>query len=207
MRLKIFVFLLTFALACTLSNCVLLKDILLPPTDYGNKDVFKGMKPKIILFPFTVISKVDGHWETTGYYSEKEISIYLFVSMRRNCTLLYPDTINYFWGQDTTNKELQLMAKFINKLKLSVFSNPDSVQKWSANLERDSLVDSSAYFYMPLGIEIENDHAVSGSFFTIIANTRGKILFVREIDYNPIMWSEDYRSFVRDTRRKRLLCD
>ena len=45
---------LLFAIAFSLSGCVLVKDAIFPPKDYGNPDVFKGIKPKIFLFPLTV---------------------------------------------------------------------------------------------------------------------------------------------------------
>lgn len=192
---------LLFTFAFLLSGCVLVKDAIFPPKDYGNPDVFKGIKPKIFLFPLTVASNVDGNWENTTYYSGKEISYWIYLRIKDNCNILFPDTSRFF-KSDTKRPEYVAMLEFQESLAASMLKNSDSVQYWVTKSYNNTSMDSSTYFYLPLCIEKENNHAVSGSFFIIIANNRGEILYARMIDYNPITWSENYKNFRDDTRNK-----
>ena len=182
------------------TSCALVKDVAFPPEDYGNPDVFKNITPKIMLFPFSVISNIDGHWENTSYHSSKEIGLWIYFRIKENCNIVFPDTSNNFYN-DTLSTAYNVMVEFKNELIKTILANPDSVRFWNSSVKNNSY-DSTSYFYFPLCIEKENNHSVSGSFYTVIANYKGRIIFIRKIDYNPIKWSEDYRYFRDDTRNK-----
>jgi len=184
-----------------LSGCAVAR-LLTSPKDYGSLAAFEGTKPKVLLIPFHSFIIKDGKYRsTTDNYPSLEMSLWMYLRIRDNCFVLYPDSTRGHFS-DTGTTEYEATRRFVNALMTSVLENPDSVHLWRTEAF-ETAVDTAALFYFPLNLERLRGDDYDSRFFTIIANSKGHIVFVRMIDdYKPGMWAKDYRHFAGDTRNR-----
>jgi hypothetical protein len=82
-----------------------------------------------------------------------------------------------------------------------ILSGKGNPLDWGQNASID-IEDTTSIIYIPFAIEREAQHNVRARFYTLIANSKGKIIFCRCFDYDPQIWSKDFNAFANDVEGK-----
>ncbi len=164
-----------------------------PCQDYGDLTAVLRSEAKVLQCPFTIMNNDDGKIGKLHYpATEDKIDEYITKALQASQKLL-PD------------KELAGRTESIVKYVLSVLSKAalgkGSPLEWDGDIP-EGVLDKDMYVYLPIGIGRESKHHVNARFYTLIANSQGKIIFARCIPYNPNQWSGDIEVFKRDVKGK-----
>jgi hypothetical protein len=188
-------------IAFLLTGCIAGKYIIYPPVEHGSLASFEGKKPKIILGKFTAYQVKNDNWRpSTQYYESNYISNIIYLRIKDNCEIIYPDTNNNFF-RDTSSIASRSLSVIANGIVFSMLSNPDSLQYWKCSTPIQD-IDSNTYFYLPVLLENMSGDDYNPKFYTLIINNKGTIVYSQMIHkyFKPGMWAKDYMQFEGDTR-------
>lgn len=159
--------------------------------DYGDVNSLSKQKTKINLVPFFAFTVyADGTNEVVHYpITESRITphfLNLLEGYDWNANLIVKDSDDY-----------KKYFKYYTDLFNDFIRGKGNPLTWGQNASIE-LNDTSSVIYIPFAIEREAQHNVRARFYTLIANSKGKIIFSRCFDFEPQIWSRDFNSFAND---------
>ena len=162
--------------------------------DNGTLSFLPDSNRQILLFPISIRTAYDNGRIERDMYPATQLSIHHYFD---SLLSISGNQVTDILKADSNDVRKTATMRFAsNVIRKAAIGTGDPLG-WGITIQ-EGTISSQSIIFLPVAIERESQHAVTGRLYFVIANSVGKVIFCRSIDFDPIQWSSDFAVFEKD---------